>query len=182
MQHRQGFTLIELLVVVLIIGILASVALPQYQKAVAKTNLSQADVIVDAGKKNVDLYTLSNGYPASGQVFLTGSNGESEFDMPGDCSAGRMCKVGNWNTIVRVTPESAEVIISWNKSGGVFPEGFSFALHKQRGGSTWFVVHSNDSDLNQLFCQWMKGRNIAGQSDVVEECTTYGVTVSSNED
>ena len=58
---NKGFTLIELLVVVLIIGILAAIALPQYQKTVEKSRASEAMVYLDAVAKAEMIYFMSNG-------------------------------------------------------------------------------------------------------------------------
>ena len=66
---HQAFTLIELLVVVLIIGILAAVALPQYQKAVLRSRYAQ-------------LMTFGNGiYTAALSYHLANGGWPARFDV-----------------------------------------------------------------------------------------------------
>ena len=75
---RKGFTLLELLIVVLIIGILAAIALPQYRKAVAKTQLAQLLNVTKSFVTSLHSYYLTNDkFP----VKTNGVNGINFLDI-----------------------------------------------------------------------------------------------------
>ena len=60
-MKKSGFTLIEFLVLVLIIGILAAVALPQYQKAVFKSKWTEAMMNLKTLKNAIEVCEMTNG-------------------------------------------------------------------------------------------------------------------------
>ena len=68
---RAGFTLIELLVVVLIIGILAAIAVPQYFKVVEKGKFAESMEWINSLKGAQERYLAKNGFYYSGTYTST---------------------------------------------------------------------------------------------------------------
>lgn len=62
----KGFTLIELMIVVAIIGILAAVAVPQYQNYVIRSKLSEAFLFVESLKADfTEFYSVNGSTPSN---------------------------------------------------------------------------------------------------------------------
>ena len=82
---NKGFTLIELLVVVLIIGILSSIALPQYTKAVERSRMAEAvQVLGDLATAQSVFYMMHNEFASDrddlntrGDINIPGPSGDT---------------------------------------------------------------------------------------------------------
>ncbi len=141
--NNGGFTLIELLVVVLIIGILSAVALPQYQKAVAKARVTQWLALTDAFKKGADAFILENGWPPANEIWTftgTSANKMLNLDLPASPTSGFYFSTGaegdgtdSWYSISGYT-NGADLVYEKLKSTGSW-QGTCMAFN-----STWLSV------------------------------------------
>ena len=113
--NKKGFTLIELLVVVLIIGILAAVALPQYFKAVEKSRATEALSImgsIAAAMERARLVSSTNAYPTSVDSL------DIEFaDVSGSAVSGSTWNTNNFTITVGGTGTS-DGLVTASRNGG----------------------------------------------------------------
>jgi type IV pilus assembly protein PilE len=148
MNRKKGFTLIELLVVVLIIGILAAIALPQYQVAVLKSRFATVMSNTKAIKNAAEMYYLIHGeYSVDNLTVL-------DIDMPG-CSKGSdiiICIANNTSYNYNgnaATGQRYDIMGMYDN----IKDAYGFLGHYGRLRYTMVLDNDPSNDRGKIFCQ-----------------------------
>ncbi len=128
-QVQKGFTLIELMIVVAIIGILAAVAIPQYQDYTVKAKLGNSLTSVDSLKTAIGLCAQETGGLGTCDAGSNGIPTNAEFT-----ATKEVASVTVTDGVITITLASA------NMGVGVDGKKISFTPTSGSTNLTWCVA------------------------------------------
>ncbi len=164
-ERRRGFTLIELLVVVLIIGILAAVAVPQYQKAVEKARAVEALTHVTNISKAIDAWILTQGGGPADYTELVGCGDEGkcgllDIDIENllmcDQAGGNQCRSRNFDYDAYCFQTNCFIYADRRQNGDMENKELQYELELRRDVSAKWVKTCYDNDnfpYSKTICQ-----------------------------
>lgn len=104
---QQGFTLIELMIVVAIIGILAAIALPQYQTYTKKSRFTEVVLAAQSVKSAVDVCFQTRG---AGVLANCDEAAEIGADLTGAAAGTNVASVTIDTTTAAITATGAATV------------------------------------------------------------------------
>ena len=171
-MNKKGFTLLELLVVVLIIGILASIALPQYQMAVTKAKVASILPIMRRWKDAMYEYKLQHGdynfYGVTAGEYLgvTWPNDWKDGGNNDPCGDNGECMNDYWYCFANENTD-----------------GYLYCKHDiDRDNEYYFKISMYPSDYedetraNKITCEWNGG------DEAQKVCKALGSTLIEGDD
>jgi type IV pilus assembly protein PilA len=121
---QKGFTLIELMIVVAIVGILAAIAMPSYQNYTAKAQSSEAVMLAESVKRDVELvFVMNRECPTNGQSGIAAATSITGKYVDNVVAGGTFSDAGGCTVeatfkSLGVSPKIAKAVIKWTLAAG----------------------------------------------------------------